>query len=197
MYPIKLNVNPEGWPHFVRRKMDPKFLPFREKILQRDQSTCQFCGITAKDNLEIVNQDQNYLNNTLTNLVTACHFCTQCFFLEVVGSGSYGGGTLIYLPELTQNQLNGFCHVLFRSMNEAEYKETAHDTYRHLRLRCQVIEDEWGESLHNPDIFGQLLVEVMDKSFLQKKMFSSVRLLPSRTAFVNQSALAAAPPVTS
>jgi intracellular multiplication protein IcmJ len=183
MYPIELNVNPEGWPHFVRRKMDPKFLSFREKVLQRDQSTCQYCGVTSKEGLEIVNRDQNYLNNKIDNFVTACEFCTQCFFLEVIGSGGYGGGTLIYLPEFTQNQLNAFCHVLFRSMGESEYKDTAQDTYRHLRLRCQVIEDEWGEGLQNPAVFGQSLVELMDKSILKKKMFSAVRLLPSRAAF--------------
>ena len=42
--------------------------------------------------------------NKVSNLVTACCFCGQCCFLESVSVGKYGGGTLIYLPEIDQAQ---------------------------------------------------------------------------------------------
>lgn len=80
MYPIKLNVNPQGWRLFMQRKLDWRFEEFSQKIWQRDELTCQFCGLQSKNHQEVINLDQNYHNNKLNNLVTACSLCTQCFF---------------------------------------------------------------------------------------------------------------------
>lgn len=187
MYPLKLDVNPQGWRLFMQRKQDPRFDAFSQKIFSRDAFTCQFCGLQSKKHQEVINRDQNYHNNKLSNLVTACGLCTQCFFLESVDS--YGGGLLIYLPEITQNHLNGLCHLLFTAMNnETEYKETAQNAYRHLKLRAQVIEDEWGEEMQQAAIFGQLIIESEHKALLKQKIFSAVRLLPSRAGFRIQNA---------
>lgn len=186
MYPIKLNVNPHGWRLFMQRKLDRRFEEFSQKIWQRDKFTCQFCGLESKKHQEIINLDQNYHNNKLSNLVTACSLCTQCFFLESVET--YGGGNLIYLPEISQNYLNGFCHLVFTAMNnETKYKETAQNVYRNLKLRAQVLEDEWGAQMQEPSIFGQLIIESENKALLDKKIFSAIRLLPSRAGFRYQS----------
>ncbi len=45
-------------------------------------------------------------------MATAVAFVPNVFFSDAVGV-SYGGGSLVILPELTQNWLNSFCHVLF------------------------------------------------------------------------------------
>ncbi|TLY47241.1 MAG: HNH endonuclease [Gammaproteobacteria bacterium] len=186
MYPIKLNVNPHGWRLFMQRKLDRRFEEFSQKIWQRDEFACQFCGLQSKKHQEVINLDQNYRNNKFANLVTACSLCTQCFFLESVES--YGGGVLIYLPEISQNQLNGFCHLLFTAMNtESKYKETAQNAYRNLKLRAEILEDEWGSQLQEPSIFGQLVIESENKALLNKKIFSTIRLLPSRAGFRYQS----------
>lgn len=186
MYPIKLNVNPHGWRLFMQRKLDRRFEAFSQKIWRRDKFICQFCGLQSKRHQEIINLDQNYHNNKASNLVTACGLCTQCFFLESVET--YGGGILIYLPEVSQNHLNGFCHLLFTAMNnETKYKETAQNAYRNLKLRAQVIEDEWGVQLQEPAIFGQLIIESENKALLDKQIFSAIRLLPSRAGFRIQS----------
>jgi hypothetical protein len=113
VYPLQLNANPEGWRIFSARKADKAFLAFSKKVYRRDNYACQFCGFQAREYQEIINVDQNYFNNKLSNLATACCFCTQCFFLDAVGVGGYGGGTLIYMPEISQNNLDSFCHVLF------------------------------------------------------------------------------------
>lgn len=180
MYLLNLDVNPQGWRQFIQRKQDRHFVAFSQKVLHRDNFTCQFCGLQIKQYQEVINLDKNYFNNKFSNLVTACRFCTQCFFLESVAS--YAGGVLIYLPEITQNHLNAFCHLLFSAMNsETEYKETAQNTYRHFKLRSQVIEDELGEQMQDPSVFGQLLIESDERGVLKNRtIFQSIRLLPSR-----------------
>lgn len=188
MYPLKLNANPEGWRIYMARKSDAAFLTFSKKVFRRDSYTCQFCGFQAREYQEVINLDQNYFNNKLSNMVTACCFCAQCFFLESVGVGGYGGGTLIYLPEITQNNLDSFCHVLFCAIvNDTGYKSTAQSIYRSFKLRAQMIDEQFGEGSSQPSTFGQLLIESRVKeSEYYDSILNDLRLLPSRASFKTQ-----------
>ena len=143
---LKLVASAGAWRLYSGRKADPRFKAFEQKILQRDRYTCRFCGFQAKLFQDIINIDGNYNNNTPANMVTACCFCAQCFFLESVGVGGYGGGNLIYLPELSQAELNSFCHVLFCAItNDTGYKNSAQTIYRSFKFRSQIVEDKFGE----------------------------------------------------
>lgn len=89
---IELMATANNWRLFMLRRGDPAFLSFQEKIHARDRFTCQFCGFQAKENLESINLNGNYLDNKKENLATACGLCAQCFFLEAVGKSDFGGG---------------------------------------------------------------------------------------------------------
>lgn len=188
MYPLKLSANFTGWKIFTARKADPAFLRFSEKVFTRDNYTCQFCGFQAKDFQEVVNLDQNYRNNKLDNLVTACCFCAQCNFIESVGVGDYGGGVLIYLPEIDQGKLNSLCHVLFCTIaNDTPYSDTAEKMFRSLHFRNQIVEQRLGDGLSEPAMLGQLLLEA-DYLAADKitDTLQDLRLLPSRNRFRQQ-----------
>ena len=181
---ITLSAKPGAWRLFATRKADPAFLKFSERVWQRDNYTCQFCSFQAKQYQEVVNVDQDYHNNKIDNLVTACCFCTQCFFLEAVGKNDYGGGAVIYLPEMTQIELNGLCHVLFCAMaNATNYRNDAQSVYRSLKLRGQTVEEQMGEGMSNPSLLGQMLIETTTKA---ENLLKDVRLLPSRSKFSQQ-----------
>jgi intracellular multiplication protein IcmJ len=185
MYELKLAVNLMGWRIFVRRKQDKAFLPVMNRIFERDAYTCQYCGFQAKEYQEVVNRDSNYTNNKFSNLITACCFCSQCLFLESVGLDEMSGGQLVYLPEMSQADLNSFCHVLFCAMgNSTGYQDSAQATYRSLKFRSQLIENKIGAGTSNPNIMGQLLVEYQDR-YPEKKIeiLKDVRLLPSNVKF--------------
>lgn len=162
--------------------------PMSKKIFQRDRYTCQFCGFQARLYQDIVNLDGDYTNNRLSNLVTACCFCAQCFFVESVGVGGYGGGTLIYLPELTQAELNSLCHVLFCAItNDTGYKSSAQNIYRSFKFRSQIVEEKFGEGTSDPAIFGQLMIDSgVNSEEIREKLFKNIRLLPSRAKFRKQ-----------
>lgn len=189
MQPIVLNATLNNFNNFAGRQKNKAFHLLAKQVWHRDTFTCQYCGFQARDYQEVVNRDQNYRNVNLKNLVTACCFCTQCFFLESVGvEGGYGGGVLIYLPEITQGHLNSLCHVLFCAMvNEGNYKDVAQSVYRSLRIRTQVIEQQFGEGLQNPAVFGQMLIDykTTGKS-LPKNLMQNIRLLPARIKFKKQ-----------
>lgn len=187
-YEIKLVASPSAWRLYSARKADPRFASYQTKVFQRDKYTCQFCGFQAKIYQDIVNIDGDYNNNKLTNMVTSCCFCAQCFFIESVGVGGYGGGTLIYLPELTQAELNSLSHVLFCAItNDTGYKNSAQTIYRSFKFRSQVVEDKFGEGTSDPSIFGHLLIDsgpISDENLA--KIFNNIKLLPSRAKFRKQ-----------
>lgn len=187
-YNLKLIATPGSWRLYSARKADQRFKAFEQKVFQRDKYTCKFCGFQARLFQEIVNLDNNYVNNKLDNLITACCFCAQCFFVESVGVGGYGGGTLIYLPELDQAELNSFCHVLFCAItNDTGYKSSAQNIYRAFKSRSQLVEEKFGEGTSDPSIFGQLLIDAgVEDEERRSQLFKNILLLPSRAKFRKQ-----------
>ena len=185
---LQLMASPGSWRLYSARKADPRFKKFEQKIYHRDRHTCQFCGFQAKLYQEVINLDGNYQNNRAENMATACCFCSQCFFVESVGVGGYGGGTLIYLPELTQPELNSLCHVLFCAItNDTGYKDSAQTIYRSFKFRAQVVEEKFGEGTSNPAILGHLLIDTGHfADDIATKLFENIRLLPSRAKFRKQ-----------
>jgi intracellular multiplication protein IcmJ len=185
---IKLVATPGSWRLYSSRKIDERFKAYELKVFRRDRYTCQFCGFQARLYQEVINLDCNYANNKLTNLVTACCFCAQCFFIESVGVGGYGGGTLIYLPELTQAELNSLCHVLFCAItNDTGYKTSAQNIYRSFKFRSQIVEEKFGEGTSDPAIFGQLIIDSgITKNDTKAQLFKNLCLLPARAKFRKQ-----------
>jgi intracellular multiplication protein IcmJ len=182
-----LSTNFAGWRLFQRRKADAAFLPVRDKIFNRDAYTCKFCGFQAQEYQEIINLDHDYHNNKLSNMATACCFCAQCFFVEHIGQGGFGGGKLIQLPEMRQEELNGFCHVIFCAMaNGTGYSDTAQSIYRDLKFRARAIEEKFGAGMSNPAVFGQMLAECERERESLAKVLAGLRLLPVYAKFKEQ-----------
>ncbi len=185
MHELQLAVNLMGWRTYIRRREDKLFQPVIAKILRRDSYTCQYCGFQAKEYQEVVNLDGNYNNNKFSNLITACCFCAQCLFIESIALDEMGGGQLIYLPEMTQAEVNAFCHVLFCAMgNGTGYQDTAQSIYRSFKFRSQPIETKYGAGTSNPAVLGQLLLEYRpQKEKPDRAILKDLRLLPSYTKF--------------
>lgn len=185
---LKLVASPGAWRLYSARKADQRFKTFELKVFQRDRFTCQFCGFQARLYQDVINLDGDYNNNRLANMLTACCFCAQCFFIESVGVGGYGGGTLVYIPELSQADINSLCHVLFCAItNDTGYKNSAQTIYRSFKFRSQPVEDKFGEGTSDPAILGHLLIDsghVSDD--VPDQVFNNIRLLPSRAKFRKQ-----------
>lgn len=187
--PLTLRAQPSAWRVYTTRKADPRFAKFRDRVWERDNYTCQYCGFQAAQYQDVVNKDNNYRNSKMSNLVTACCFCSQCLFLESINYNDFGGGTIIHLPQMSQPELNGLCHVLFCAIaNATTYRADAQALYRSLKFRAQLVEQTLGEGMSNPARLGQVLIDapIKDKAALTEKVLSELRLLPSRTKFAEQ-----------
>ena len=186
---LTLTASDSNWRLFMLRKADKAFRAFSDKIFHSQNHACQFCGFQSRQFQEIVNIDGNFHNNKRSNLATACPLCMQCCFLESVGNGDFGGGSLIVLPEMSQGQLNALCHVLFAQMATAKSLSTqAKNVYRGMKLRTQLVEKQLGEGMSNPAVYGRMLVDNNGEAAqkLHQQVTEKVRLLPNIEKFSQQ-----------
>lgn len=170
---------------FAKRENMDGFEQFKQKVFDRDKRKCAFCGFTASHHMSVVNIDGNYRNNKMSNLATACPLCKQCLFVDQANAMG-GGGILIYLPEVTQADLNGMCHALFCAIaNATVHEKTAQDAYNTLKLRSAPVEKAYGEGRSDPKVFGEMVlntpVDGIDK--IANDVLKDLRLLPRLTDF--------------
>ncbi len=82
---------------------------FKAKILSKQFHTCQFCGFHSKKYQEIVfRHGYDWLPD---HAKTACIFCAQCLTVDKIPK--MRSGLLIYLPEITQPELNHLAKVIY------------------------------------------------------------------------------------
>jgi len=188
LLPITLTAIRGNWNRFQARLKNPHFQEVQKKILARDNYTCRYCGFESDKFNFVVNHDHDYKNNVAKNMVTSCPFCTQCFFLDGIGKDENMGGLVIYLPEVSQADLNHFCRVLFCSMlRDAPYKGKLQSTYLNLKDRLQYTEELFGPDTGSPATFGQALLDSgIKKDQLQSKVMENIKLLPLRKYFAPQ-----------
>jgi intracellular multiplication protein IcmJ len=186
---LKLGLDPGAWRLYSIRDHDPAFAKFKVNIFERDNHTCQYCDFQAFHDMCVVNIDYNYKNNKGSNLITACPFCAQCHFIMMSGSENFAGGTMIFLPEISQETLNSICHVIFCSvLNGSDQAEFFQSIYNDLRLRSNIIEEQLGKGLSDPKFFAQMLIDtpLENKNKIVSEILLRVRLLPSKNGFAKQ-----------
>jgi len=83
----------------------------RQKILDRDENTCQYCSFKSGKYQEITIIDGNPSNQKLDNLQTSCIFCHQCHDLEKVAQ--MRSGVLVWLPEVEQHDLHHIARAIY------------------------------------------------------------------------------------
>ena len=82
---LTVRLGKEAWQLHQIRSHDERFEPLRQKVLTRDSDRCRFCGFASDVHMQVVNIDHNYRHNQLRNLATACPFCMQVQFVEMIG----------------------------------------------------------------------------------------------------------------
>lgn len=188
LLPIKLNAKSNNWRYFDSRRRNTKFLILKKRVLQRDNSSCRYCGFFSKEYLEVVNIDQNYRNNKLENLATSCSFCWQCTFLDAVGAVPNTGGILIHLPEVSQADLNNFCRILFCSLEkDSPYKSKLQSVYMSFKDRSKEVVDCFGPNTSDPRVFAQGMLDAnLQEEHFEHEVLKHLKLLPIKHPFTEQ-----------
>lgn len=97
---------------------DIEFKKIRPEIIERDDSTCQFCGFKSPKHQEVHHLNDIHTDNSPENLITACCLCHASHHIGL--SGTLQKGCLIYLDPalgLTQADLNQIVRALWIGEN--------------------------------------------------------------------------------
>ena len=183
--PFSLKLGRESLMLYLQRDLDEKFMKYAAQVKDRDQHQCQFCGFQSMQCMKVINLDHNYRNNMMSNLVTSCPFCIQALFIEGVGTLMPGGGTLLYLPEISQAKLSALTHVLFAAIvNGSSFSAKADSYLKTLKLRAKDVEKAYGKGMSDPAFMGKMLIDTPDVSKIDADlMLKDLRLLPSLKHF--------------
>jgi len=90
-----------------------------EKILNRDDYTCRFCGFRSEQYQRVIFAAEP------REFVASCTFCEQCLYLE--RTGLTGTGALLWLPEIGQAELNHIARAIYiaRATNDKIAEDAA------------------------------------------------------------------------
>jgi intracellular multiplication protein IcmJ len=87
----------------------------KQKIWARDDHTCQVCGFQARKYQEVQYIGKGELAKgkalNIEDYATACTFCHQVFQIDKIYMQQ--SGTLIWLPEMSQADLNNMARAIF------------------------------------------------------------------------------------
>lgn len=149
----------------------------RQKILRRDDHTCQMCGFQSQKYQDVHFLDNNPTNLQMANLVTTCIYCHQCFDLEKVAE--MRSGVLLWLPEILQKELHHIARAIYVArISQGSMADTAKAALEGLMKR----REEAKARLQTDDPY--VLAMVM-RDFLGERHYSmraekldGIRLLP-------------------
>ncbi len=156
------------------RKIAPDL---KNKILERDDFTCRYCGFHSKKYHEIHFLNNNTQDLSEKNLATACIFCHQCFNLEDVGTMK--SGALIWLPEIEQADLHHIVRAIYVArISQGPMAEAARKSLDALLARRE--EAKTRISTDNPYILSTVLKEYLSPAQYEQRerKLKGIRLLP-------------------
>lgn len=164
-------------------------LPIWEAVWKRDGYRCYYCNFKSDKWQEVHHLDSDHTNNKLENLTTICALCHQSHHLNTASTTN--GGKIIWLPELSQQDLNHLCRAIFvvLSLNEEEaasvpFAKMAVALESALEARERVMTGKFHGLGSDAGIFGQVLLNMSPEEYAKRNEFLQYfRLIPARSRF--------------
>jgi len=178
LYSIKLGIASPGGS--AQAAMEAaKSLPneIRQKVYERDDYTCRFCGFKSQKYQDIHFVDSKPSNQQLDNLATACIYCHQCFDLERVSA--MRSGVLVWLPEIEQAELNHIARAIYVArISQGSMAEVAKNALETLMARRQDAKDRL--STDDPYIMATVMRDFLGPKHYAARVqkLEGVRLFP-------------------
>jgi intracellular multiplication protein IcmJ len=141
-----------------------------EKTLKRDGFSCRFCGFSSPQYQRVIPFKDEF--------VTVCSFCEQVLFLE--RAGMMGSGVLIWLPEVTQAELNHIARAIYVAREDEDGKMAAAATRALDALLSRKIDAKKRLGSEDPLLLSSVLSEHLtdkERSAAIRKL-EGIRLLP-------------------
>lgn len=183
---LKLYSSKANWltpaTHGSEMDEDKRMIEVRSKILARDNHTCHYCGFRSEKYQEIHHINHNHSDFNEDNLTTICPLCHQSFHLSTCSQTK--GGIIIWLPEISQVDLNNLCRFIFMAQKckQDKWNGISRKMFSNLQSRMNFVTNELGAEAHEPIVLAQALLKIPEEKF-DPVILSSLRLLPFASRF--------------
>lgn len=115
----------------------------KNKVLQRDDHTCRFCGLQSRKYQEVSFVGKADKAAGSDDYATACTFCHQCFHLERIDRMQ--SGAVIWLPEIGQAALHHICRAIYVArISQGPMADAARDGMEALLARKEEAKNRLG-----------------------------------------------------
>lgn len=153
-------------------------------IHKRDKNTCLFCGWREKHTnlLNVTSLNNSYKNNSNpSQLVTSCHLCNLS--LRLVYAFQSNSGSLIYMPELTQAQVNELARAAFfcTKVDDSGVNEALEPLLSYVEdERIAKVSEYFGIVPFKLQSFASSLREIDEEQYLgRQKFIGPIRFWPN------------------
>lgn len=163
--------------------------PLRQQVIARDNWTCQCCGHATTGSeayptgyMEVHHLDGNHHNEQPDNTVTVCPVCH-----DTLHSGMATASirvTTVWVPELTQTQINQLAISLFMRMSQddSDSAKQAVALYDHLSARAEEASKRLGNEVLNISGLATALT-LLPRDSPDRDHLAGLRLLPASFSF--------------
>lgn len=187
LLPLSFHVKAGNWKKFQNRRKSLNYQNIRELILNDYSHKCAYCGYQAT-NLELVNKNHDYQDRTRQNIVPCCSLCLPVLLVDGYGQDPDFQGTIIYLPELSQIQLNHLLRASVAILHKHNlYQTKLNDVFANLDERKEYMEKILGKNSHKVEFFAQGLLDIfLNEQKMAHLLFKHLRYLPDKNILKKQ-----------
>ena len=160
----------------------------KQKIMARDNDTCQCCGFRAKKYQEVMAFPDVKGATGDDALKTVCIFCHQCFHLDKVNT--MRSGVLLWLPEISQSDLHHIARAIYVArISQGPIADAAREALDALMQRRETVKSRIGTD--DPYILATVLKDYLTKGHYnnRQKKIEGVRLFPLDRRIIKESDL--------
>lgn len=180
------------------------FQQIRKTILEASNYACSFCTLQSSKFQEVHHADDDHKNNKPENLYCSCPLCHQVFHIGLAGMKE--GGDLVYLPELSQAEVNQLALVIWMvtATDQTQFKDAKQAAlFTRLAGRAKTLEGMLGnrrgtvllrlkEALRKTTLTAKFPPEFIDRiklSHLSPTLLSNALMALSETEYNNRADL--------
>jgi intracellular multiplication protein IcmJ len=149
----------------------------KNKVLQRDDYTCRYCGFQSRKYQEINFIGKGDKATGVDDYATACTFCHQCFHIERIDRMQ--SGAVIWLPEVGQAALHHICRAIYVArISQGPMADAARDAMEALLSRKEEAKARLGTD--SPRVLATVLQDFLETAEYKNRntKFKNFRILP-------------------
>jgi intracellular multiplication protein IcmJ len=131
----------------------------RNKVLQRDDYTCRYCGFQSRKYQEVNFIGKGDKPSGADDYACACTFCHQCFHIERIDRMQ--SGAIIWLPEIGQAALHHICRSIYVArISQGPMADAARDAMEALLSRKEEARRRLGTD--SPRVLSTVLQDFLE-----------------------------------